>query len=196
MPILIVRSRGLHRAVLNVVTNAIDACEQERPGPRVASRPNMRARETLVRIIVEDNGAGIAAGGDGPASSPFFVSNKGGRGTGLGLPVSQKILREHGGDIRHQPARSGEAASPWSCPPWFANPPPTAIPWPDHSRNFGNEVYAATFSILPNRIREASCGSVRSLAGGRSTHHPALQREPSALSGRPHSMAAKESFRV
>ena len=30
----------------------------------------------------------------------MFVSSKGSRGTGLGLPVSQKILREHGGQIR------------------------------------------------------------------------------------------------
>ena len=30
----------------------------------------------------------------------IFVSRKGGRGTGLGLPVSQKIIKEHGGNIQ------------------------------------------------------------------------------------------------
>ena len=37
----------------------------------------------------------------------LFVSTKGSRGTGLGLTVSRKILREHGGDIfvRSEPRR-------------------------------------------------------------------------------------------
>ena len=52
----------------------------------------------LARIIVEDNGAGIAAE-DLDKIFTLFVSDKGSRGTGLGLPVSQKILSEHGGQI-------------------------------------------------------------------------------------------------
>ena len=44
-----------------------------------------------------DNGHGIAADKIKEIFMPF-VSTKG-AGTGLGLPVSRKILREHGGDI-------------------------------------------------------------------------------------------------
>ena len=51
-----------------------------------------------LRIVVTDNGVGIAAEELGQVFS-LFVSHKGSRGTGLGLPVSQKIVREHGGEI-------------------------------------------------------------------------------------------------
>ena len=51
-----------------------------------------------VRVFVQDTGEGIAEE-DLRKIFSVFESRKGSRGTGLGLPVSQKILREHGGDI-------------------------------------------------------------------------------------------------
>ena len=50
------------------------------------------------RIIVKDNGPGIPEA-ELQAVFSLFRSAKGNQGTGLGLPVSQKILREHGGDV-------------------------------------------------------------------------------------------------
>jgi signal transduction histidine kinase len=47
---------------------------------------------------VADNGPGISAETLADIFN-LFVSTKGARGTGLGLTVSRKILREHGGDI-------------------------------------------------------------------------------------------------
>jgi signal transduction histidine kinase len=88
----------LHRAVLNVVANAIDACEK-REGARVEVSIDFTPGDRLVRIVVADNGGGIAAD-DLKRIFSVFESRKGARGTGLGLPVSQKIMREHGGDIR------------------------------------------------------------------------------------------------
>ena len=80
------------------MTNAIDACEgSDKPRVRVTVHYDGQAHEARVRV--EDNGPGIEPD-DLEAIFTVFVSRKGGRGTGLGLPVSQKILEEHNGQIR------------------------------------------------------------------------------------------------
>lgn len=96
LPTVQADSEGIHRALLNIVGNAIDAVEG-RPEPKVTVGTRT-GDEGWARIIVLDNGVGIAPEQLADIFRPF-VSTKGSRGTGLGLPVSRKILREHGGDI-------------------------------------------------------------------------------------------------
>ncbi len=98
MPTLMFDPESMHRAVLNIVTNAIDAC-LERENGRVEVSTQYSNEERMARVQVVDNGSGIAKE-DLEKIFAVFVSRKGGRGTGLGLPVSQKILQEHGGRIR------------------------------------------------------------------------------------------------
>lgn len=102
MPVLVFDSEGLHRAILNVVTNAIDACDRGADTPAEAGRVEVRtqwaASDRLARVHIRDNGSGIPPE-DIEKIFSLFVSRKGGRGTGLGLPVSAKILQEHGGRI-------------------------------------------------------------------------------------------------
>ncbi len=98
MPDLVFDPEGLHRAVLNVITNAIDAAGEDRESGRVVVRSEYSAEKSTLWIVVEDNGPGIPPEEMDQLFSPF-VSTKKGRGTGLGLPVSQKILSEHGGRI-------------------------------------------------------------------------------------------------
>ena len=76
----------------------IDAAAEVEGGGWVEVRTHYLADQSLVRIEVEDNGPGIPADQMDHLFSPF-VSSKKSRGTGLGLPVSQKILTEHGGRI-------------------------------------------------------------------------------------------------
>lgn len=97
LPELIFDSEGIHRAVLNVVTNAIDACEGTENSTVVVSI-SLNPVTGQASVIVEDNGPGIPAE-DRQDIFSLFMSRKGSRGTGLGLPVSKKILKEHGGDI-------------------------------------------------------------------------------------------------
>lgn len=97
VPTLLFDPEAIHSAMLNVVSNAIDACEDADEG-KVVVRAEYSAEEKTATLVVEDNGAGIAPD-DLEAIFNVFVSRKGGRGTGLGLPVSRKIMEEHGGRI-------------------------------------------------------------------------------------------------
>jgi signal transduction histidine kinase len=91
---------GIHRALLNIVLNAVDAVEG-RAGAKVAVQAILEPGGEWAKLIVLDNGPGIPEDQHEDIFRPF-VSTKGSRGTGLGLPVSRKILREHGGDIHVQ----------------------------------------------------------------------------------------------
>jgi signal transduction histidine kinase len=97
LPAAQIDAQGIHHALLNIVSNAIDAVE-DRPHPHVGVATGLEPDGAWVRILVQDNGAGILAEKLQDIFRPF-VSTKGSKGTGLGLPVSRKILREHGGDI-------------------------------------------------------------------------------------------------
>ncbi len=97
LPQLTFDPEGLHRAILNIVTNALDACREAEQGS-VQVESKYCPDDALVRLTVTDNGPGIEAA-DRDRIFNVFVSSKGSRGTGLGLPVSQKIVKEHGGRI-------------------------------------------------------------------------------------------------
>jgi len=88
---------SIHRALLNLVANALDAVEG-RTAPRVAIRIDRDPDQDFVLVHVRDNGVGIPADKLADVFKPF-VSTKGARGTGLGLAVSRKVVREHGGDL-------------------------------------------------------------------------------------------------
>lgn len=108
VPQLLFDPEALSRAILNVVTNALDAVE-DRDGAAVTIHVECDAEAERVRVIVGDNGEGMAPETIAEIFN-LFVSTKGARGTGLGLTVSRKILREHGGDIRVT-SRPGEGST-------------------------------------------------------------------------------------
>jgi signal transduction histidine kinase len=94
---------GIHRCLLNLVTNAIDACtdiESPQKDGRVILR-SLKGNNHNVEYEVIDNGCGMD---DETRSKVFqrFFSTKGSRGTGLGLMIAKKIIDEHGGDLELQ----------------------------------------------------------------------------------------------
>jgi signal transduction histidine kinase len=93
-------ARIIHRALLNLLSNAIDACTLD-PDLEKRHRVWVRtARPTpdTVSFEVEDNGMGMSEEVKAHLFMSFF-STKGARGTGLGLLVTRKLIEEHHGRI-------------------------------------------------------------------------------------------------
>jgi len=92
---------GIHRSLLNLVTNAIDACTDINSN-HGSDKVILRSRKTkgwAVEYQVEDNGCGMDEETKSKVFQSFF-STKGTRGTGLGLMITKKIIDEHDGYIK------------------------------------------------------------------------------------------------
>jgi len=139
IPELLFDPEGIHRAVLNVVTNALDACEDVEGG-QVTVSSSLNKEKKVARVIVKDNGSGIPAE-EVDKMFTLFVSNKGSRGTGLGLSVSQKICNEHGGQILVQSA-AGEGSEFTLEIPMIFPPDELSTSATDRSATDGSSVQA------------------------------------------------------
>ena len=89
----------LKAALVNLLENAVDAClahgkvkRDHRVLLKVQSSPD------AIGISVEDNGTGMSPDQLKKLFTVFY-STKGIRGTGLGLFIADKIVRQHGGDM-------------------------------------------------------------------------------------------------
>jgi PAS domain S-box-containing protein len=98
---------GIHTCLANLVSNAIDACKTAKKGGCAVS---LRVRHSNGSIVfeVEDTGCGMDAETRDKVFTNFFTT-KGLGGTGLGLLVTKKIVREHGGRIEVE-SESGEGS--------------------------------------------------------------------------------------
>ncbi len=92
--------KAIHRSLLNLVSNAIDACIfDSAPKKRWKVRLTSALQEDhRMRFEVVDNGMGMDEETREKLFSALF-STKGEKGTGLGLLVTEKIVRENGGSI-------------------------------------------------------------------------------------------------
>jgi PAS domain S-box-containing protein len=94
--------KGLRRALLNLVNNALDALAarpRQDPSGRVVLSCERNASGQVV-ISVDDNGPGIPEEVGRYLFSGLF-STKGAKGTGMGLLLVQKIVEDHGGYVSY-----------------------------------------------------------------------------------------------
>jgi signal transduction histidine kinase len=93
---------SLEQVVVNLVTNAAEAI---RGGGTITV--SVAGDGDAVVLEVRDTGCGMAADVAAQCMEPFFTTQPGGKGTGLGLPIAAGIVQRHGGRIslRTEPGR-------------------------------------------------------------------------------------------
>lgn len=105
LPQLKCRSQQIQQILMNLLTNARDALNDKYPNSdpeKMIYISNHRFNEggrRWIRVIVEDHGNGIPADIQENIFDPFFTTKPRDIGTGLGLPISYGIARDHHGRL-------------------------------------------------------------------------------------------------
>lgn len=88
----------IYDALLNLISNAIDAIPDGKGDGLVILRTHPSKDHKFIEISVEDNGSGMSPEVQAKIFNLFF-STKGEKGSGIGLAVTRKIIEGHGGHI-------------------------------------------------------------------------------------------------
>ncbi len=97
----------LEQVFVNLIMNAFDAMNRGGGTLRVTASSEKNSSGSRVMLAFEDTGVGVAPENEARLFAPFFTTKEPGKGTGMGLAVSQSIVREHDGEITFSSGPSG-----------------------------------------------------------------------------------------
>jgi signal transduction histidine kinase len=87
----------LNQVWTNLIDNAIDAME---PNSQGMLEITTKHDGIFVQVTITDNGPGVPEEIQSRIFDPFFTTKEIGKGTGLGLDVVQRIVKQHNGTIK------------------------------------------------------------------------------------------------
>jgi len=96
-------AEDFRRALLNILLNAIDAVSSVEGRLREIN-VSLLAVEGAIKLVIADTGVGMDSEEMDRVFSPYFTTKK--SGTGLGLYIAQKIIKDHKGSIMIESQRN------------------------------------------------------------------------------------------
>lgn len=100
-------SNRLEQVLLNLMSNALDALGTlERSARRELAVVATQAGDAVL-IRVRDSGPGLSEEARSRLFEPFFTTKAQGEGLGLGLAISEQIVRDFGGSLRVESGSAG-----------------------------------------------------------------------------------------
>lgn len=113
LPEIQASAQQIQQCFINIINNARYALNEKYPGRDEKKRLHISARSCTVdnrpwvRIVFYDQGVGIVEDDLPMLTRQFFSTKPFGKGTGLGLNITAKIIKDHGGNLRFE-SRRGE----------------------------------------------------------------------------------------
>lgn len=95
LPNVLADSSLIQQSLLNLINNAMQAMPEGRENPTIGISTYIES--DMVRICVSDNGCGMGEDQMSKIFEPYYTTKS--SGTGLGLTVLFKIMKQHGGDV-------------------------------------------------------------------------------------------------
>jgi len=101
----------IQQGFINIINNARYALNEKYPGRHKNKRFEITGEKVTigdrpyVRIVFQDQGVGISDHELSMLTKPFFSTKPFGKGTGLGLNITQKIITDHGGQLSFESAK-------------------------------------------------------------------------------------------
>lgn len=99
LPLVTCDGAQIEQVLLALMMNALDAMPQ---GGNLWITSTLDREDGVIRVIVRDDGCGIAPEILPKLFEPFLTTKETGRGVGLGLAISRSILERHNGNIEVQ----------------------------------------------------------------------------------------------
>jgi PAS domain S-box-containing protein len=97
LPLIKGNAQQLEQVIINLITNACQALTNK--SQKITIILSIYDQPPAVSIKIEDDGVGVDKENLKHIFDPFFTTKRSSGGTGLGLYVSYKIIKDHGGDL-------------------------------------------------------------------------------------------------
>lgn len=97
IPPIIGSAQKLEQVMINLIQNSLESLTDGEQGVFVSSKCDKESNGILIEV--KDEGCGIAEEILSRILDPFFTTKRTSGGTGLGLPIVARIVKDHGGEI-------------------------------------------------------------------------------------------------